>query len=490
MIRTVIYAFAIVYGLAFAFRQVHDPDLGWQLFGGAWIVKHQAVPSADGGFDPVNSFNSGWLDYHWLGQIMLYKAYKLAGYESLRWFFALIMVCVFLTLTRIITIAHGKRSTNLTLALFLLLVIILINHIVSLRLQMLSILMVAQALLILMQPARKLEIWVLLAITIIACNVHVYWIFIPLLYFLSRIAPELIKKRACSRQTLAGFVFLSLAGFVSPYGGQNYLVLWDYLTMPRELKNSISELQSSLNVWPYAVLSVLTGIIFLARKVSIRIFKRSTFQVILALIGVILALRSVKFIALYALFSLPLIIRSSCAYMRKLLPRIFERDILTTKVAIIVMFALTLITAYKSAIRSQNTAILPETLPEQACLSIATLNLRPKSDRNHIRVLTHFNHGGWCRWFLHQAAPDTDYRVTTDGRTQFVPAAHYKQSFELFSVKYTDDNLNWENTLQSWSPDVALIAVDMALAEILKRSTNWRETYRDKHFAVFIPTGS
>src|SRR5579859_2951336 len=61
-----------------------DPDFGWHLRAGQWILSHHAVPFTD----PFSSFGTGkpWYDYSWLFDIffaLLYRAFGLLGFAYL-----------------------------------------------------------------------------------------------------------------------------------------------------------------------------------------------------------------------------------------------------------------------------------------------------------------------------------------------------------------------------------------------------------------------
>jgi hypothetical protein len=61
-----------------------DPDFGWHLRAGEWILSHHAVPRTD----PFSSFGAGkpWCDYSWLFDIffvLLYRLFGLAGFALL-----------------------------------------------------------------------------------------------------------------------------------------------------------------------------------------------------------------------------------------------------------------------------------------------------------------------------------------------------------------------------------------------------------------------
>ena len=76
---------ALIYALIAGLRTVGDPDLGWQLATGRWILQHHAVPSTD-----ILSYTTpghAWV-YPVLSQVILYCTYWLGGYSLLSWLHA------------------------------------------------------------------------------------------------------------------------------------------------------------------------------------------------------------------------------------------------------------------------------------------------------------------------------------------------------------------------------------------------------------------
>lgn len=73
---------ALAYALIAGLRTVSDPDLGWQLATGRWVLQHQQIPSTD-----VFSFTARgqpWI-YPAASGFLLYAAYLLGGYSLLSW---------------------------------------------------------------------------------------------------------------------------------------------------------------------------------------------------------------------------------------------------------------------------------------------------------------------------------------------------------------------------------------------------------------------
>ena len=133
-------------GLCFFDRPVHDPDLGWHLAGGYWISHKGALPQ----FDFINTFNPNWHDYHWLGQLLMYKLYAIGGYDLLYTFFGLVSVALLFVLSKIISLTTKISFSDLRLPLILVPSAYLLFDIASVRPQMIAITIIAAALLLLL----------------------------------------------------------------------------------------------------------------------------------------------------------------------------------------------------------------------------------------------------------------------------------------------------------------------------------------------------
>lgn len=78
----IIPSIALVYALFAGLRTVGDPDLGWQLATGRWMVQHHSIPFTD-----VLSYTAAgheWI-YPVLSQLIFYWLFLLGGYSLLSW---------------------------------------------------------------------------------------------------------------------------------------------------------------------------------------------------------------------------------------------------------------------------------------------------------------------------------------------------------------------------------------------------------------------
>jgi hypothetical protein len=83
--------------------QLSDFDLWWHLAGGRWIAEHHTIPRLDP-FSFTSSPNE-WIDLHWLFQLLIYGAYRLAGPEGL-----ILLQTLFFSATLLLVLRYGYQA--------------------------------------------------------------------------------------------------------------------------------------------------------------------------------------------------------------------------------------------------------------------------------------------------------------------------------------------------------------------------------------------
>ncbi len=528
--RTFLYFVLILFGFRYCSFGPYDPDLGWHLLGGAWMVNNGYLPRQDF----INSFNPEWHDYHWLGQLLFYKIYNLGGYALLRLSFGLFVGYLF----KVLLDLAALRTKRVMLSSFIITVVaaLLIDQVASIRPQMISLLIIALTLRRLNQRATKWEPWYLFSLAVFLVNVHVYWVFVPFLWFLFRAAPRFYRKRSASAAyAWGGLALLSSAGFVSPYGLfvprlelpyalMNYALIWEYMDIPDVLHRTIGEFKSAfafkgLNFW-----ILIVSLMLISRFINWRRFLADFGNGAAAIISFYLTIDSVKYTAIFAVLGIPFFVRQICAPIGRailqsnlslltgtagILPAnegaanssagkmptvpVSPFAPLLNAIQILPAAGLLLFSIYvsisefplKESERIKNEDDLNIMYPIKACQGLASLQLKPKDPLTHVRLLTHFDYGGWCRWAIYQSHPELDYRVTTDNRTQTVPQEHYERGFDLYNMKR-----QWLETLKVWAPDAAIVSKSYPLAQFMALAPAfWQKSYEDGTYAVFIPVG-
>jgi tetratricopeptide (TPR) repeat protein len=88
---------ALVYAFLSGLHTVFDPDMGWHMATGRWVVQHHAIPSTD-----VLSYTSAgaeWL-YPPFAGVLFYGIFSAWGYPGLTWFCTLVLIATVACLLR------------------------------------------------------------------------------------------------------------------------------------------------------------------------------------------------------------------------------------------------------------------------------------------------------------------------------------------------------------------------------------------------------
>ncbi len=475
--------FALLLGLSFWRFPAHDPDLGWHLLGGRFVAINHAAPY----HDFINAFSATWVDYHWLAQWLMFIIYEASGLDGLRVGYGILMAAL-MGLLAIQIPSIFRKDLPLTSCLSLFVSFLLLSQVGSIRPQMIGLFFIALALYLLENPRKKCELPTLFLISVITTNIHVYWIFIPLLFAAYRLIPRLAGCAPASPlYAWGGFVLLLSAGFISPYGifgfghflpfgiFTNFALLFDYALTTRDLGGAIGELGAGLGSGSY-VPALIILIALLNPLKNIRQNCGSFGPGIPPCIALILSALSLKFVGILGVVAQPRLVRS------------LIRNVWIPPPLRILLPPLLIVGALIGAITTppyfNDTSKYLKELPLEACGKISSLNLPARPDGAPLRIMTHFNYGGWCKFAAEQSSPSIDIRVTTDGRTQFIPVEHYQLSFDLYRLNYA-----WADTLTKWAPDAVLVEKNRALGQFLIRAPQfWKLEYEDENFALFTPT--
>lgn len=218
----IIPAIALIYALFAGLRTVGDPDLGWQLATGRWIVQHRAIPATD-----VLSYTAAgreWI-YPALSQLILYGSYRLGGYSLLSWLGALACVA---------TVAFLLRGPAISRVLAVLAVPLIAARSIP-RAEMFTVVLFAVFLAILWQYHKggRQRLWILPLLMALWVNLHLgfiaglgmcaAYVFLELdeALFANDSAAPLQRLRAAAPWLLATL----LATMLNPWGPRIYLAM-------------------------------------------------------------------------------------------------------------------------------------------------------------------------------------------------------------------------------------------------------------------------
>lgn len=476
-----------LYGVSFWSFSPVDPDLGWHLLGGEWTSKTGAPPYTDF----INVFGTLWHDYHWLAQLVMFKVYAWLGFPGEMIGLGLVMGGLAVLLGSVSKLAAPRALKFIPPITPLILSFLAIGSVTSHRPQLFALLLLAVGqVVILSRINRTIEVGLFLTLTAVCANIHVYWVFLPLLWCIYRVGITYRKEGFAWVVLKVGI--LCAGGLISPYGLlaplfgwelsfttalSNYVLLLDYVFLPPSLAVQISEFRSSLADSGVPRWVLLLSIVVVARWGGRWLLRGRKGDLFAYVIGLLLAISKVKFIALFGVLGLPLHTRVVLHIAREF-PEIratFFRYLTPTLLASTTILSLYAVQALPTfTYHLEDLSIM---YPIRGCREIAELS----TDVESVKVLTSFDHGGWCRWAMGQHSPKLNSRVFIDGRTQGRDEAYFNAAFNLFAMKG-----NWLHTLQSWNPDYAVLAKETPLAQFMALAPNqWHILSQDDNFVLF-----
>ena len=227
--RLLLLVAPLALALLFALRLNTDPDLGFHLKSGEWIVQHRAVPTWDEITYPAPQ--RPYLDQHWLYHAGLYSAYRLGGYRLL----TLLNASVILALFTLLLIRLRLAGTpDLPASLLLILAAMIAEWRFEIRPEILTWFFLT--LLLLLLDLRRLRAWKVLPWLPVLMAV---WINIQALFILGFAALACVllgdrwKQGRWDRDLLKWTGISLVAVHLNPYGWKGVLFvleLWRHLT--------------------------------------------------------------------------------------------------------------------------------------------------------------------------------------------------------------------------------------------------------------------
>jgi len=291
-------------------RQLSDPDLGFHLKYGRWIVDNHRIPVTDQSTYTVSGHS--YTDLHWLFQVILYLVYRSTGYDTNQQ-----AVCIVsLALAFLILLRNRIFQTPEPVTWILLLAgFLIIDPRITPRPEMFSFLFLTLVLLVLdlYTGLKKNHLFFLPIIMLFWCNMHALFILglgVMAVYFICSWTVQRKPDRLLLKWTVISF----LACFLNPYGINSFLFPFQLLSRfdPENIYNQhIREFmpffkQPQFVLRDYLFLA-MTGLTMVAAVINRRKTRRA--EIILLVFFVILAFRSIRNIPLFVLVAIPVISR-------------------------------------------------------------------------------------------------------------------------------------------------------------------------------------
>lgn len=224
---------------------VADPDLGWHLRTGQWILEHRAFPRVDP-FSRVTGGNP-WQAYSWLFDLLLWKAYTWLGLSGVVALTAAMMSLTAAATYRMISRLNGDFTEQMLLTAA---VVVSLGRLSSPRPWLVTVLFFVLELDILMDTrgegrSRRL-VWLPVMFAVWA-NVHIQFIDGLVALGLATLEPLLARwwksDAHCARPRDLGLALgaSAAAACLNPYGPRIYAVAWKLASQPGVLNTVVGE---------------------------------------------------------------------------------------------------------------------------------------------------------------------------------------------------------------------------------------------------------
>lgn len=461
---------------AMAVRTAADTDMYWHLLTGRYILQTRAVPLTD----PFSWTAAGtpWVDVHWLSQIGLYATYAAFGQAGLSLLVAGLVVLAFALVWKQLAGGPFLRAFVVVLAAAA------AGAVWTPRSQMATfVLTPLTAYVVYLYKWKQIDrLWVLPVIFAVWVNLHGGYIagFMVLGAVLAGEAanhllgfegPEVLSGRRWRKVLIVTLVSgaallinpYTTAALELPFRTVNIGVLQDFI---QEWQSpNFHELFQQPMVWLLLLTLVVVG--WSGRRLDAT---DAALVVVFAYIT-FLARRNV---GLFALVTAPVLCRHAAALWQH--SRWGERSLSRGRVGLnwLILGLVGVAAAIKMVVPLLPTSIAQaeaKVLPAKAADWMAT-NRPPRE------MFNSYNWGGYLLWRLWP-----DYPVYADGRTDVYAEAGGILT-EYLSVATARPG--FEATLTARKVGCVIIEVDSPLDIALKRSSDWREAYRDDMAVIYV----
>ncbi|MCX6268749.1 MAG: hypothetical protein NTW16_15590 [Bacteroidetes bacterium] len=401
-------------------RQLSDPDLGFHLKYGKWIVANLQIPLTDQSTYTVAQHP--YIDLHWLFQVILYGVFTFTGYSGIS-----VFICILsLLLSWLILLRLRMSGIPVSVTCFSVFAAFLIMEPrIAARPEMVTFLFLTGTLFILDLYAenRKNLLFLLPLIMLLWCNMHALFILgiIVLAIFFTGM---LIRDKKPDKVLLAWAIVSTLVCLINPYGMKGFTFPVELLTRfdPHNIYNQ--HIQEFLPFFsqPFFVLRDYLFMALLGTALTFTVFtyrKRQLHEILLLALFGFLAIGSIRNIPLFVLIAIPIISRQALELSvkvkswRNVFGQILYPLMIIAPLAIIPRLVTNAFYTSNNSFTRTGMGIDAAHQPVQAAAFILNNHLKG-------RVLNSIGFGGWLSWTIPQP-------VFMDGRLEVMQESIYKE---------------------------------------------------------------
>lgn len=450
----------LILTVLFSLRLLSDPDLGFHLNAGRWIIHNLSIPQTDIATYTVPDHE--YIDLHWLFQVFIFAVFKLTGYQGLS-ILVCLLVCTLFFLTYRRLVDSGVPYPTTIPMLFVALLIMEPRF--FLRPELFTYLFFTLTLIVLQKyyEKRRIHLFILPLIMLVWCNMEALFILgfsLIWAYFIGL----WIRDRKPDLRLLGWGMVTAMVCLINPYGLKGLLFPFELLSRFQSgniFHEHIKEFRPlfQLENWSVKEFASLAYMLLSAGTIFITLKQRKPHEIILWVVYGILGLVAIRNIPLFIIVSLPITAQAISGIVRQTGNRIRmkgRKSIELLFASILMLFILLLIprvitnTYYANNFSYNKTGIGLDRLQQPEAVAEFMLS-------NHLdgRIINSLSYGGWFSWRLSQP-------VFIDARLEVIReelyaelAGSWTNGLEVIIDKYQPDMLVYDYSRYfSWTPQL------------------------------------
>ncbi len=447
---------------------VGDPDLGWQITAGQWILQHHAFPQAD----PFSRLAHGapWQAYSWLFDLILVKLYSWFGLDGIVAYTAIMVTANGVAIWRLVSRLQPDflKSALLTLG-----AVFAMSRMYTPRPWLITIFFFALELDILLRyrssGRSRTLIW-LVPLFALWANIHIQFIDGLLVLALAAAEPLIVRwlrwgsQAPAARPLWIAFGACMVATFLNPYGVAVYRSAWILGSQPGVL-NTITEMHAMAfrTDSDFVLLFLALG----AAGVLFRYRNLAPFETLLLALSAVLAFRSQRDLWMLAVVAVAILAAGIPEGASERKPLAFW----TVPITAGLCTAVVAVAAVAMHLNNSRMAQLEaKSMPVQAVEVIR--------QRHYDGAL--FNTYGWGGFLIWKLGEP----VSIDGRAGLYGDEVISRSMDTWA-----GNPKWSSNPELTSAEVVIGPADSALTQLLLRDPRFDLAYEDSLAAVFTRHG-
>lgn len=469
-----------------SFQVISDPDFGWHLRLGEYILNRKAIPASDAFSFTLPKYP--YVYHSWAGETTTALSYDLAGLIGVSAMFATVLAAsIFLIYKSTQIISKGRVSLVLLVTISPLLYAVTGGRMRSFGFLFLSLI---NYLLIKFEYQSSMKIFFIPLAILLWANFHgsfpVGILTISIFLILEKIAPS-NKITKGKNSTLLKVLMLSLfASLINPYGissWQHAAAMFTYSAINLSTVNPDWQSALSSNLASVFIMILASIVVFsqLAKKNNLSLLQKT----LLALFF-FLSLLSSKFLFALLIFLTPASNEILQKIMSKLNPK--TRKALIIKLSLVILFLTLILISLKNLNGIGFAYSSTKNYASYLAFSAPTRNNYPpwsyeanlflEKNFEDSRVLNEGNWGGLMllvnpkRKLFYYSAMD-NYIV---GRQSF--------AFEYLKIIQAQDN--WEKLIKKFGINAVFLPPNYPIVQKLKSNPSWNIAYEDKFATILV----